>query len=181
MRQRTVHSKLNRNLERTAYFYSAAQRLTVTVIELQSLQHGLVNRWSSGMYREIDTSGIVVRLLPSNSEKVVINSFLSCSCERNFSTSKDNNPLAQVFDSGHIVADKQNRSTFLCHSLDLAQTLCLKRGITCGQHFIHDQNLGFEVSGNGEGKSHIHSARVAFDRHIDKFFNFGKRYDFVEL
>src|SRR5688500_4219129 len=65
--------------------------------------------------------------------------------------------------------------------MHFAKALLLEIRIPYGQHFIHNKNIGFEVSCHGKGKAHIHSGGVAFYRCIDKLFYSGKFNDLVKF
>src|SRR5204863_9446678 len=59
--------------------------------------------------------------------------------------------------------------------------LALKCRVSNGTDFVNQQDLRFQVSCDGESKTHIHSAAVAFHRSIQKLFDFGEGDDFVKL
>src|ERR1044071_1672153 len=75
---------------------------------------------------------------------------------------------------------KQHRPTFFRYFTHFPERLLLKRGISDRQHLVNDQDFWLEVGSNREGKPHIHAAGVAFDRRVQKPFDFGKTYDFIK-
>src|SRR5262245_48262077 len=79
------------------------------------------------------------------------------------------------------MADEQHCPSLLGHLAHFSQALFLECGIPYCQHFIYQQNFWFQVGGHSEGQAHIHAARVAFDRRVQKLFDFGKFYDFMKL
>ena len=51
------------------------------------------------------------------------------------------------------MAHKQHRPPFLRYIAHLAQTLLLKLSITDSQHFIHYQDVRFQVGGDGKAQA----------------------------
>src|SRR5262249_10465178 len=70
---------------------------------------------------------------------------------------------------------------FLCHVFHLPETLFLKAYIANRQYFVNNQDFWFEVSCDGEGQTHVHSAGVALNGGINELFDLGKGHDFIEL
>ncbi len=76
---------------------------------------------------------------------------------------------------------KQHRPPMVCHILHLPQTLLLKLRIPHGQHFVDDEDLGFEVGGYGKAEADLHAGRVEFDGGIDMFFHPAEVDDLVQF
>src|ERR1041384_2869520 len=68
-----------------------------------------------------------------------------------------------------------------CNIAHLTEAFLLKSRISDSKHLVNYEDLGFEVSCDGERQPDIHSAGVALDWRVDKFLNSGKCYNFVEL
>ena len=66
-------------------------------------------------------------------------------------------------------------------SFDLAEAFLLELGVADREHLVDDQDLGFEMRGDGKGETHIHAGRVALDRGVEKFLDLGKGDDLVEF
>src|SRR5262249_34937662 len=62
-----------------------------------------------------------------------------------------------------------------------SETFALKRHVADGQDFVDDQDLRFQMSGDGKGEADVHAARVAFHRRIEKGADLGELEDLVEL
>ena len=58
---------------------------------------------------------------------------------------------------------------------------CWNFDVADGKDFVDQQDLGVQVSGNGEGKSHVHAAGIALDRRVDELLDLGEIHDRVEL
>lgn len=85
-------------------------------------------------------------------------------------------------DGLHIVADEDyGAGAFGGDSLHFAETFSLEGGIADRENFVDEENIGFEMSGHGEGKAHIHTRGVAFYRGIEEAFYVGKGDDFIEF
>src|SRR4029077_15322865 len=76
---------------------------------------------------------------------------------------------------------KEDRASVLGHVSHFAETLSLESSVTHGEDLIHQQNLRFEVSGDGESEAHLHAGAVMLERGINELFHFGEGYDLVEL
>ena len=82
----------------------------------------------------------------------------------------------------HRMADEKDRAaTFGRYGVHFSEALLLECRIAHGEHFIHHQNLRFQVRGDRKGQSHIHPARIALHRRVDEFFDFGKGHDLVKF
>ena len=87
----------------------------------------------------------------------------------------------KVLDSSHIVADKENRPPRFRHLPHFAQALLLEGRVADGQHFIHQENFRFQMSRHGKGQPHIHSARISFDRRVNKLLQLRKSQNLIKL
>ena len=65
--------------------------------------------------------------------------------------------------------------------LHLAHALALEFGIAHREHFVHDEDLRFEVRGHGEAQANPHAAAVAFYRGIDVVLDTAEGDDLVQL
>src|SRR5258708_32692124 len=65
--------------------------------------------------------------------------------------------------------------------LHLAKTFALELRVPDGEDFIDKYNFWIEMSGDGEGESHIHSARITFHRRVEKFLDLGEGNNLIEL
>src|SRR6266513_6214644 len=83
---------------------------------------------------------------------------------------------AQSYDRINIVTDKKHRSAFARYLSHLTQAFFLKLGIANSEHFVDDKYLRLQVRSDGESKSNIHAARVAFHGRVDVRIDLGKRY-----
>src|SRR5262249_18524516 len=79
------------------------------------------------------------------------------------------------------VTDKQNRAPLCADFLHLLKTLLLKLRVADGQHFINQQHFGLEMRSHAERESHVHPARITFDRRIEKLLYLSEGNDLVEL
>lgn len=79
------------------------------------------------------------------------------------------------------MAYEQYSSPFFSNLLHFAKTFFLEFCVTHGQYFIHDEDLGFQMSCHGKGKADIHARRVALNRSVQKFFHTGEVYDLIEF
>src|SRR3982751_3959991 len=65
--------------------------------------------------------------------------------------------------------------------MHLAQALALEFGISDGEHFIDDQNFGFELRRHGEGEPYVHAGGVALYGCIEEPLHIGESNDLVEF
>ena len=79
------------------------------------------------------------------------------------------------------MAHKQHRATLARHIAHLAQALLLELGVAHRQHLVHQQDLRFQVGGDGERQPHVHAGRVALDGRVDELLDPGEVHDFVEF
>jgi len=76
---------------------------------------------------------------------------------------------------------KQNRASFASYLTHLPQAFLLKFRITHREHFVHQEDLRFQVCGDGEGEANVHAARIMLHGRVDEFFDLGESDDFIEL
>src|SRR5882724_5326328 len=79
------------------------------------------------------------------------------------------------------MAHEQNSPAFLRDLAHLPQALLLKRRVTDGQHFVHNQNLRIKMSSYGKGQAHVHPARIMLDWRVYEFVNFGEGDHLIKL
>src|SRR4029077_16002020 len=77
--------------------------------------------------------------------------------------------------------EKRRRPLRASDILHLAKTFVLELRVPDGEDFIDKYNFWIEMSGDGEGESHIHSARITFHRRVEKFLDLGKGDNLIEL
>lgn len=65
--------------------------------------------------------------------------------------------------------------------LHLANSFFLEFGITHGEDFIDNEDLGLEEGGDGEAEADGHAAGEALDGGVDVFFDASEVDDFIEL
>ncbi len=90
-------------------------------------------------------------------------------------------PLAQLRHGLHLVRDEEHRAAGLAQVLHAPEAAALELRVTDGEHLVHEQDLGLEVSRDGEGEPHRHPARVALDRRVDELLDAGELDDVREL
>ena len=66
--------------------------------------------------------------------------------------------LTEPGDSRHTVRNKENRASLLTNILHFVEALSLEPRVSDCQHFIHQQYFRFQMGGDGESESQIHSA-----------------------
>src|SRR5258708_38443132 len=79
------------------------------------------------------------------------------------------------------MADVQDSASLARDVAYFAQGLFLERRVANRQHFVDEDNLGLEMRRDREPQPHVHSARIMFDRSVDKLVHFGECHDLVEL
>ena len=85
-------------------------------------------------------------------------------------------------DGRKIMADEENRAPLARrHVLHLAEAFLLELGVADGQDLVDDQDLGFEMCGNRESKTHVHSRRIVLHRSVKEFFGLGERHDLIKF
>ena len=87
---------------------------------------------------------------------------------------------AQTTNLIHLVAHEQNRPA-LRDVAHLAEAFLLERSVADGEDFVHEQDFGLEMRGDGEGEAHLHAAAVVLQGGVEEAFHFGEGYDLVEL
>src|SRR5206468_5994998 len=75
---------------------------------------------------------------------------------------------------------EEDRSSSLRDALHFADALLLKLEVAHGEDFVHEEHIGFEVSGHGEGQPHIHAAGVMLGRGVEKSLHSCERDDLAE-
>ena len=88
---------------------------------------------------------------------------------------------AQFLERSHIVADKEDGAAFAGDVAHFAEAFFLERGVAYGENFVHEENFGLQVRGDGEGQAHLHAAAVMLERGFEESLDFGEGHDFVEL
>src|SRR5438445_10998151 len=88
---------------------------------------------------------------------------------------------AKALNSRHIVAHEQDGSAFPRRIPHLAEALLLERGVPYREDLVDNEDLRLEVSGNGEGQTHIHAARVPLHRCVHELLYPGEVHDLLQL
>jgi hypothetical protein len=65
--------------------------------------------------------------------------------------------------------------------VDAVEALRLERGVADRQHFIEQEDVWLEMSGNREAEANVHPRRVVLHRHVDELTHAGKVDDSFEL
>src|SRR4029077_18720853 len=82
----------------------------------------------------------------------------------------------------HVVAEDDGGPTFVRGDVfHFRETFFLKLGVADGQNLVDEENLRVEVRGDGEGKPHVHAARVTFYRRVEKSFDLSEGNYLVEF
>src|SRR5689334_19529208 len=76
--------------------------------------------------------------------------------------------LSEILKRSHVVAYEEHGAPLAGDLAHLAETLLLEFDVANGEHLIDDENVGFEVRGDGERQPNIHAARVPLNRRIEK-------------
>src|ERR1700730_7479617 len=79
------------------------------------------------------------------------------------------------------MANEKHCSTTTTHFLHFSEAFFLKLGIADSQHFIDNKNFRFKMGSYRKCEPNIHSARITFDRCVEKLFGLGKSDDFIEF
>ena len=94
---------------------------------------------------------------------------------------KHERSITQILHRRHLVTHKQHRAPPLSHLAHLAQALLLELSVADREDLVDEEDLGFEVGGDGEGQADAHAAGVALDGGVDKLLDAGEGDDLVEL
>src|SRR5690606_14254397 len=87
-------------------------------------------------------------------------------------TVQQNSLGTQPLHRPHIMTHKQHRPPLtLAHFVHLAQALLLKLSIAHREYFINDQNLRFQMRGDGKCKSDFHATAVVLHRCVQEFLD----------
>ena len=85
--------------------------------------------------------------------------------------------VAQSFDVGGGVGDEEHGDAAGAQLMNFAHAALAKVDIAHGEGFIHQQNLGVDVNGDGEGEADGHAARIGLDGLVDELADFGEVFD----
>src|SRR5690606_25509453 len=91
-----------------------------------------------------------------------------------------NTSFAERFNCRDVVADEEDRAAFPRHVAHLAEAFALKFRVADGEHFIHDQNVGLEMCGDGEGEAHEHAAAVSLYGRVKESLDTRERHNLVK-
>src|SRR6266404_4340187 len=98
----------------------------------------------------------------------------------NVSIVEENTALAEPSYSRHVVRNEKDRPSLVADILHLVHALPLKRGVTYCQYLINDQYLRLQMRRDRERQPHIHAARIALDRHLQKLLDLGECHNLIE-
>ena len=79
------------------------------------------------------------------------------------------------------MADENDGAAAAGHFTHFSQALFLERDVADRQNFIHQQNFGLEVRGDGKRQPHLHPGAVMLQRRIDEICDLGEGDDLVEF
>ncbi len=88
--------------------------------------------------------------------------------------------LAELLDLAEAVADEHDRAAVLAELLDLLHAATLERLVADREDLVDEQDLGFDVGGDGEPEPDGHARRVVLHRRVDELLEPGERHDVVE-
>ena len=77
-------------------------------------------------------------------------------------------PFTQPAHDAHVVAHEQHGPALARDIAHLPQALPLERHVPDGKNLIHDQDLGLQMSRDGERQTNLHAARVALHRRVEE-------------
>ena len=107
---------------------------------------------------------------------------VSCRTIReNAATIEEHHSTAHGCHSRKVVTDEDYGAPAVRYILHLAEALALEGKIAYGKHFIHNEDLGLQVRGDGEREPHVHATRVALDGRVEKTADLAEIDDLVEL
>ncbi len=66
------------------------------------------------------------------------------------------------------MADENDRATRTTDLFHLAHAAPLELRVADGQHLVDEQDVGLDVSSDGERESEVHPRRVALHRRVDE-------------
>src|SRR6267378_6962117 len=89
--------------------------------------------------------------------------------------------FAQPPDLTHLVTYEHNGTTALGNLAHFPKAFLLELQIAYGQHLVHQQNLGLELSSHGEGQSHLHARAEMLERRINEFIHLGERHNLIKF
>jgi len=78
------------------------------------------------------------------------------------------------------MAHKQHGAPLLGNVAHFPQALALKIRVADSQHFIHHQNLRFQMRRDRESEPQVHAAGIAFDRSVNELSDFRKIDNFIK-
>ena len=95
---------------------------------------------------------------------------------------EDDAPGAKVADGAHVVGDEEDGAALgVGNVLHLADGFLLEFGVTDGEDFVDDEDLGVKVCGDGKAEANGHAGRIAFDGCIEVTFAAGEVDNFIEF
>ena len=90
--------------------------------------------------------------------------------------------VADGFDVGDGVGNEEDGDAARAQFVDFAHAALAEIDVAYRQGFVHQQDFGVDIDGDGEGQADYHAARISFDRLIDEVADFGEVFDvFVAL
>ena len=120
-------------------------------------------------------------MLVSSSAEIVIDRFADRSLRLLESFIENNPAVTQRQERGQIVADKKHGPPALSYLGHLAKTLLLELRVAHRQHFIHDQDLRFQVRATAKASRTYMPLGVPLHRRIEELLHFRESHDLVEL
>jgi hypothetical protein len=97
-----------------------------------------------------------------------------------YASFEEHSSLAQSLDHSEVVRYEDDGSSLLRNLAHLSKRFALEGGVSYGQDLVDQKNLGLEMSGDGEGQSDRHAARVTLDGCVEESLELGEVDDLVE-
>ena len=79
------------------------------------------------------------------------------------------------------MADEQQGLAAFLEVADAVEALELEGQVAHGEDFVHEQDVGIDLDGDGEAEADVHAAGVVLDGHVDEVAQFGEIDDAVEF
>src|SRR5580704_7856420 len=97
-----------------------------------------------------------------------------------FALSQPETDLAHAPHIAHSVTNQNSGVPFVDNFLHSIEALFLKYGISDRQHFVKNDNLRIQMSGDGKCQSNIHPAGIILHRHVNESLQSGELDDLIE-
>lgn len=88
--------------------------------------------------------------------------------------------FAKLLDHGGGVGDTEESTALIAQITDFGEALGLEGVVADGQYFVDEEEIGFDVDGDGESEPDHHAAGVGAERFVDEVGQAGEVDDLVE-